>query len=152
MYLASDSKTAFGEVRPHPGHYVSYGEFTSNKELIVADLRFIDLMKFYRDNKKLALFKLLKDLSEELSIPILPEEQENYLVTQFISDVIRQLGFDGILFKSSVSSGHNFVAFNTDNFVFKVGSSKLIKITSVEFGFKATEYHIDNFLERAIEK
>ncbi len=152
LYLASDSKTALGEIRPHPGHYVSIGEFTSKKKLTVADLRFIDLMKFYRDDKKLQLFKLLKDLSEELSIPILPEEQENYLVTQFISDVIRQLGFDGILFNSSVSSGHNLVAFNADNFVFKTGSSNLIKIISVEFGYKATEYHIDSFLERAIEK
>lgn len=152
LYLASDSTTAFGEIRPHPGHYVSYGEFTSQIELTVADLRFIDLMKFYRDENKLQLFKLLKDLSDELSIPILPEEQKNYLVTQFISDVIRQLGFDGILFNSSVSTGHNLVAFNKDNFVFKAGSSKLIKVTSVEFGYKPIEYHIDNFFERAIEK
>jgi hypothetical protein len=70
LYLASDSTTAFGEIRPHPGHYVSYGEFISQKDLKVADLRFIDLMKFYCDEKKLQLFKLLKDLSDELSIPI----------------------------------------------------------------------------------
>lgn len=151
LYLASDKVTAVSEVRPHPGHYVSIGQFINNKELLLADLRFIDLIKYFKSEKKLQMFKILKDLSDELSIPILPEEQENYLVSQFISDVIRQLGFDGILFKSSVSNGYNLVGFNSSNFNFVEENSELIKITTVNFHSKKTEYRIDRFLERAIE-
>ena len=151
LYLASDEETAVGEIRPHPGHYVSSGEFFANIDLHIADFRFIDLVKYFRDENKLQMFKLLKDLSNELSVPILPEEQGNYLVTQFISDIIRQLGFDGIMFNSSVSSGHNLVVFNSENFSFKTGSSKLVKITSLKFNLKPIEYQKDFFLERAIE-
>lgn len=152
LYLASDKETALGEVRPHPGHYVSLGRFKSLKDLTLADLRFVDLAKFYKDEKTLETFKLIRDLGDELSLAILPEEKENYLITQFISDIIRQLGFDGILFNSSVSNGHNLVVFNSDNFEYVDESGELVKILTVEFKYKLTEYHIDGFLEKAIEK
>jgi len=152
LYLSSDSETSFSEVRPHPGHYVSIGEFICINDLLLADLRFIDLIKYYESEDNLQIFQLLQDLANELSTPILPEEQEKYLVTQFISDIIRQLDFDGILFNSSVSNGHNLVIFNPNNFIFKKDSSKLIKIAEIEFKYKNVEYSIDNFFERAIEK
>jgi hypothetical protein len=152
LYLASNNETAIGEVRPHPGHYVSIGQFESNEKLKVLDLRFINLIDYFQNPKEFEIFKFLRDISEELSIPILPDEKENYLVTQFISDIIRQIGFDGILFKSSVSNGHNLVAFNSDKFSFKKQSQKLIKITKVQFQHKPVEYDIDLFMEIAREK
>jgi hypothetical protein len=152
LYLSSDQKTAIGEVRPHPGHYVSVGEFTSQTEINLIDLRFIDLVEYYKDSSKLNLFKLFRDLSEELSLPILPDEQENYLVTQFISDIIRQLGYDGILFNSSLAQGHNLVVFNPKNFEYVDGSSRLLKITNIDFGFRPVLYQLDRFSERLIEK
>ena len=152
LYLASNIKTAIGEVRPHPGHYLSIGEFTNIKKLNLADLRFINLIDYFLDKRKLKQYMLLKDLSNELSLPILPNERENYLVTQFISDIIRQLGFDGILFKSSISKGHNLVVFDSENFQFKENSSELFKITTAEFGYKKTEYEYDIFIQKATEK
>ncbi|SDX75741.1 RES family NAD+ phosphorylase [Flavobacterium degerlachei] len=152
LYLASNQETAMGEIRPHPGHYVSVGEFQNIENLMLADLRFVDLVKYFNDNKQLQLFKILKDLSEELSIPILPEEKENYLVTQFISDIIRQIGFDGILFNSSVSNGYNLVAFEPSKFAYVDDSSKLLKITSINFECKEVEYETDNFLDFKNEK
>ena len=152
LYLASTKKTALGEIRPHPGHYVSIGEFTNENELKLVDLRFIDLANYFQDERKLQRFMFLNELSNELSIPILPEEKENYLVTQFISDIIRQIGFDGILYKSSVTLGFNLVIFNPENFSFKSDSSKLTKITSVSFSSREIEYDIDGFIEKAKER
>jgi hypothetical protein len=152
LYLASDKGTAIGEVRPHPGHYVSLGKFKGVQNLVLADLRFIDLSKFYHDKNALETFKLLRDLGDELSLAILPEEKENYLITQFISEIIRRLGLDGILFNSSVSDGHNLVVFNSDKFEYVDSDSELVKIMNVDFKYKLTEYHIDGFLEKAIEK
>lgn len=152
LYLASDEETALGEIRPHPGHYVSVGQFKNTDNLLLADLRFVDLVKYYNDNEQLKLFKLLKDLSDELSIPILPDEKENYLVTQFISDIIRQIGFDGILFNSSVSKGYNLVAFDPSKFVNLEDQSKLVKINSVNFKYAPIEYERDGFFDILIEK
>jgi hypothetical protein len=123
LYLSSDEGTAIGEVRPHPGHYVSIAKFVLNSQISIVDLRFINLLKYYKNHETLEVFKLLRDLVEELSIPILPEEHEKYLVTQFICDVIRQLGYEGILFNSSVSTGQNLVAFNSKNFQYSNDSS-----------------------------
>lgn len=152
LYLASDKHTALGEVRPHPGHYVSIGKFESLKDLTMADLRFVDLSKFYNDPKKLETFKLLRDLGDELGLAVLPEEKQNYLITQFISDIIRQLGFDGILFNSSVSNGHNLVIFDPNDFRYLDNDGELVRIVTVDYRYKTTEYHIDGFLEKAIEK
>lgn len=151
LYLASTKETAIGEIRPHPGHYVSVGKFKNNETINVVDLRFINLMNYYRYPEELELFKFLRDISEELSIPILPEEKENYLVTQFISDIIRQIGFDGILFNSSLSDGYNLVAFNNDKFSFISSSQSLIKIKKVEFKYKPIIYMIDSFMENVKE-
>lgn len=152
LYLASNSETAIGEVRPHPGHYVSIGKFENNENLKVLDLRFINLIEYFKNPKEFEIFKFLRDISEELSIPILPDEKENYLVTQFISDIIRQIGFDGIMFKSSISDGHNLVAFNSEKFNFINKSQKLIKITKAQFLHRPVEYDLDFFMEIAREK
>ena len=150
--MASTKETAIGEVRPHPGHYVSVSEFKNTEKLHVADLRLIDLTKYFDDEKLLESFKLLRDLSDELSIPILPEEKENYLVTQFITDIIRQLGFDGIMFNSSVSDGYNLVAFDPSKFSNKNLNSTLLKISAVKFDFKPIEYLRDNWMDNLNEK
>jgi len=152
LYLASDIETAIGEVRPHPGHYISIGKFKPLENLKVVDLRAIDLLKYFKSGDNLEVFKLLRDLADELSIPILPEEKENYLVTQFISDIVRQLNYDGILFKSSVSDGYNFVAYNAEKFGYLPDSSRLIKVQKIEFDYKDVEFDFDGFIQKAIEK
>lgn len=152
LYLASKIETALGEVRPHPGHYVSIANFENTVSLRFVDLRFVDLMKYYDDPKKLEAFRILNDLSNELSIPVLPEEQENYLVTQFISDVVRQLNYDGIIYKSSVSEGYNLVVFTPETCSYQKSSSELFKISSLSFNYKRIGYNIDGFLGVAKEK
>ena len=152
LYLASTEETALGEVRPHPGHYVSVSKFNSIVKLHVADLRLIDLEKYYKSEDLLESFKLLRDLSDELSIPILPEEKQNYIVTQFITDIVRQLGFDAILYNSSVTNGYNVVAFDPRKFSNESQDSTLIKISSVSFTYKQIEYEIDNWMKNLTEK
>ena len=48
LYLGSDKNVAIGEVRPHPGHYVSIGCFKSISDLKIADLRFFNLYEYFQ--------------------------------------------------------------------------------------------------------
>lgn len=113
LYLSSDISTAVSEVRPHPGHLVSVGKFILSREVRIADLRNINLRKFCTD-EKIEKFVLLNSIGRKFSLPITPEERDQYLITQLFADTFRLLGFDGISFKSSVSDGYNVVLFDAN--------------------------------------
>lgn len=51
-------------------------------------------------------------LGEELSKPILPRDaQLEYLSTQYLCELIKHCGFDGVIYKSSVGDGDNYAIF-----------------------------------------
>lgn len=147
LYLSSTMETAISEIRPHPGHYVSTGEFKCIDKIIVADLRFVPLYQYFQNEKEFEIFKFLRDLELELSKPITPEESSDYLVTQFISDILRQIGFDGILFNSSLSTGINLVAFEPKSFTYLPNSQKLFLVNKVNVEYKRVVYENDGILD-----
>lgn len=85
-------------------------------------------------------------------MPIPPEYRGNYNVTQFISDIIRNLGYDGIAFNSSISKGYNLVIFDPNNFRFMEESGELLKVTALKYESKPLEYDLDYFMDRLNEK
>lgn len=145
LYLGSNENVAIGEVRPHPGHYVSVGCFKSNSKLKIADLRFFNLYEYFDDKEKLKIFLFLRDISNELSLPVVPDEQEHYLITQFISDTVRDLGYDGIMFNSSVSSGYNLLVFDSAKFEYIEDNSNLLKIKGMDYEVGKIIHEPDRF-------
>lgn len=145
LYLASSTEVALGEVRPQPGHYVSIGCFENLNNLKMADLRFINLYDHFDDEESLKKYLFLKDISDELCSPILPEMNEQYLITQFISDIIRDLEYDGILFKSSVYEGYNTLVFDSSKFKYTSKNSLLVKIKSLEYIKEPVIYEANAF-------
>ena len=83
------------------------------KKLNFADFRKISIINFCESEEDIEYFIFLNDLGKRFSVPITPEERDNYLITQFITEIIRQVGFDGVLFKSSVGKGYNVVIFDS---------------------------------------
>lgn len=136
LYLANDAETAVAEVRPHPGHIVSIGQFLCKRKLKIADFNSIDIYDFYLNDEKLDVFRLLNCINVLFSIPIPPDQRQNYSITQFLSDVLRELEFDGIAYKSSVGSGCNFTFFNPDEFEYIPESGSLVRIKNVVYTFK----------------
>jgi len=56
---------------------------------------------------------MLEYLSELLSIPINPEEADiEYLPTQYLTEIIRNKGYGGMLFISAMGPGKNLVLFS----------------------------------------
>lgn len=133
LYLASDVDTAIAEVRPHPGQVVSVGEFVSLRKLRIADLANIPLRSFAKTDELLETFSLFKTVERVFSTPALPGFPASYLLTQFLADCFRRIGFEGLTFKSSVTSGVNFVAFDPGSFEYVDGSGTVRKVQSLTY-------------------
>lgn len=132
LYLASDAATAACEVRPHPGHYVSVGQFEAVKDLEVATFD-LDIAPFAQSEGDLALFHFVLSSGKVFASPVTPEEARRYSITQLIADCLRQSGFDGVAFKSSVAPGNNLCMFSPPTFSYVDGSAVVQHVASLAY-------------------
>ena len=121
LYTASTIKTAISEIRPHKGDKVTVAKFEVKDKLKLADLRDprVTISPFSLDDDGLTqVFKNLEylcHLGKELSKPILPREAHlEYLSSQYLCELIKHCGFDGVIYKSSVGDGDNFAIFKDE--------------------------------------
>ena len=120
LYLGSTPTTAVSEIRPHTGETACVVDFKTPHEL-----RFVDLR---RPKKMVSPFVLadaedigrmrsdlpfLEQLGEELTRPVLPQAAAiDYIPSQYVCEFIKKCGFDGVIYRSSVSDGINLALFD----------------------------------------
>ncbi len=115
LYTASNKDTAIAEVRPHMQDLITIATFKSNEKLIFADLRNPKhiVSPFKLPEGGIADLDFLLHLGEELSKPILPRVAHlEYLSSQYLCELIKHCGFDGVVYKSSVGDGDNYAIFS----------------------------------------
>jgi hypothetical protein len=124
LYIASDAATALAEVRPHPGDTVSVGQFTLSSEKVVIDLRDPrgSITPFGKDEDMLRALRqdlvFLQKLSDDLAKPYQPRMAHlEYLPTQYLCEFIKKIGYSGVVYRSAVGEGINYVVFTNDDFV-----------------------------------
>ena len=143
LYLASNIDTAISEIRPYKNECITVAEFQAKDDLVLADLRTPkDVISPFLLNGEFELNFILENmpfiskLSEELSKPINPKDANlEYLPSQFLCEFIKHIGYDGIVYNSSLAKGVNYAIFN---------DSKL-KIT------KKFRYKVDNIDVKSTE-
>ncbi len=111
LYVATDVKTAIMEMRPQIGQC-----FNVCKIEILKNLKIFDFTYVAAEIKEDEYIKSgdLHSLSKEFSYPNYGDV-EDYIPTQYLCEYLREQGFDGIRYKSAVSSeGVNLIIFNTD--------------------------------------
>lgn len=138
LYAASTADTAIAETRPHPGDLLTVAKFR-----VTSPLRLLNLMHprktispFEVDESELPALRqelaFLCQLESELSKPILPRVADlEYLPTQYLCEFIKNCGYDGVVFKSSISSGVNIALFDES----KVRAEELTqhKVTKLKY-------------------
>jgi hypothetical protein len=132
LYVASDAATAACEVRPHPGHYLSVGEFECHRDLEIAAFD-LDIAEFAQSESDLELFHFVLSAGKIFASPVTPEEARRYSIRQLIADCIRQCGFDGVAFKSSVSKGQNLCVFSPQSLAFIEGSATVQYVEALSY-------------------
>lgn len=122
LYLGSSPETAIAEVRPHTGESACVAEF-----VVPADLKVVDLRNprqlvspfILSDEDEIGRLRVdigfLEHLGEELTRPVLPQGAAiDYVPSQYLCEFIKRCGYDGVLYRSSVSNGINFAMFDPD--------------------------------------
>lgn len=117
LYLAFDSDTAVAEVRPPKGDLVTVARFQTVRDLRVADLTRIEPLDtpFGHEDLVREVEKrlLLRQLDREFAEPVNPDKGAiDYVPTQYAGEVIREAGFDGIVYKSALGKANNLVLFD----------------------------------------
>ncbi len=119
LYLGSTPETAVAEIRPHTGEIACVADFA------VPEIKAVDL----RNPRKLVSPFILEDatsigqlradlpflerLGEELTRPVLPSGAAiDYIPSQYLCEFIKKSGFDGVVYRSSVSDGINLALFD----------------------------------------
>ena len=120
LYLSDDDKTAIIEVRPWKGAIVSVAKFETIKKIRVVDLTAaisIDDPFAYGNNLRYVLNNkaLIRHLGDELSKPINPQTKNiEYVPTQYLTEIFRNLNFDGMIYPSALGKKKNIVLFSDD--------------------------------------
>jgi hypothetical protein len=119
LYAASTPETAIAETRPHPGDQLSVALFKVTKPLRLLNLMHPrkTISPFEVNENELPALRqdlaFLCHLESELSKPILPRVADiEYLPTQYLCEFIKNCEYDGVVFKSSISSGANVALFD----------------------------------------
>ncbi|MBT3144180.1 RES family NAD+ phosphorylase [Neptunomonas phycophila] len=119
LYLGSLPKTAVAEVRPHTGEVACVATFD------IPEIKAVDLRNprelvspfILEDAKQISQLRadlpFLERLGEELTRPVQPSGAAiDYIPSQYLCEFIKKKGFDGVVYRSSVSEGINLALFN----------------------------------------
>ncbi|MFZ3577856.1 RES family NAD+ phosphorylase [Virgibacillus sp. DJP39] len=134
LYGASDVETSVAEIRPWKGAEITVVSLQVSEECSIVDLSSGYFSPFSFDSPMSALIveKMLTGFAQELSQPVDPNKSElEYLPTQYITELIKSHGYDGILFKSSLGDGKNIVLF--DESVVEVIEVSYKSITGISY-------------------
>ena len=113
LYLCEDSITPVYEVRPVISDTVSVAKFKLKKDVKLYDLT-LDIHDIVND-EVVELPRLYNTIGEMFSRPY-NGDATKYLPTQYIAEEIKNMGFDGLRFRSSLhKEGVNIVLFNPDD-------------------------------------
>lgn len=120
LYLGSLPETAAAEIRPHTGEIACVADFTITRPLTAVDLRnprqLVSpfLLADARDIGQMrADIPFLERLGEELTRPVLPRSAAiDYIPSQYLCEFIKKSGYDGVVYRSSVSNGINLALFD----------------------------------------
>lgn len=120
LYVGSKPDTAVAEVRPHTGEKACVADFKIKGALTAVDLRnprqlvspFL-LADAAAIGQLRADIPFLERLGDELTRPVLPRGAAiDYVPSQYLCEFIKKRGYDGVVYRSSVSDGINLALFD----------------------------------------
>lgn len=138
LYLAKDIITTLHEIHVRDLDYVSIATFTAKKDLNVVDLSNLDKISPFSmesfDYEWFAInMSILKKISNEIAKPLRRQDSIlDYLPSQYISDFVKSLGFDGLCYRSTLNKdGVNYTIF--DHKKCKCNDVNLYHIKSLDY-------------------
>lgn len=138
LYLASNELTAINEVKPNIGDVVTVAE------IFVDTTEIFDFRLYDKQNDKIKDFlgitdyelqQLIYIINDDLKSVITIENKREYLPLQFIAEYVKNKGFNGFSYASTVGNGTNYVLFDLENEI-KIKRKYLKKINYIEYKYE----------------
>ena len=132
LYVATDKYTAVAECKPLRESFLSVAEFKTTKELKIFNLcdnDTLDELKELQDSKNYSV-KTLVELIMRAFYNSVYEIDSGYKISQYISELVRKHGYDGIAYKSFISNGKNYAIFNCCEANIKFIESEIVQVTA----------------------
>ncbi|MBK8946445.1 MAG: RES family NAD+ phosphorylase [Ignavibacteriae bacterium] len=118
LYVSTNRNTALAEVRPWIGSEISLAKLKTNKDLTLIDCsKNNSTIRYHLDepNPELREQIVWADIDNAFSKPITSADSStDYIPTQIISELFRNHGYDGIIYKSTLGKGLNITLFNLE--------------------------------------
>ena len=143
LYVSNSEKTTLHEIRAGMFDYVSIGAFALLKQIEVINLAEIDVISPFIANSLFGIdyvqyavnLEVLRKMRAEIAKPLRRHDSSlDYLPTQYISNFIKSLGFDGIEYTSTMSEeGRNLAVFKES--VFRCIKTKVLDIKAIEYEY-----------------
>lgn len=142
LYVADVVETSLYETRASLFDYVTVGEFRLKEDLKILNLRNPkDDPIPWAENEAIEDFltyvPFIQTLQKEISLPIRKRDKQlDYIPTQYISEFIKSLGFDGVEYQSSLyKDGYNLAIFNPEKL--ECISTKVYTIEDIELRYES---------------
>lgn len=139
LYLASEPNTALSEVRASAFDFVTIGQFVAKQQVKLVDLSgLLSISPFSYESESALLnhainLGVLKDIVSDIAKPMRRSDSTlEYLPTQYIAELIKSEGYDGVEYKSTIAKkGFNLAIFNED--LFECVNTYLIEVEEREY-------------------
>lgn len=139
LYLASEPNTALSEVRASAFDFVTIGKFVAKQQVKLVDLSgLLSVSPFLYESESVLLnhainLDVLKDIVSDIAKPMRRADSTlEYLPTQYIAELIKSEGYDGVEYKSTIAkSGINLAIFNEE--LFECVDTWLIEVEKLEY-------------------
>lgn len=142
LYLSDNENTSIAEVRPWKGATASVAKFFTTKEITLIDLTqkfYIKDVFGYGENLPFVVEdqSLLRRLGRELSKPVSPNKINiEYIPTQYVTEIVRNLKYDGMIYPSTLGKDKNIVLF--DENAVQCEEVKLHQVKAIDYS--SSEY------------
>ena len=112
LYLSSCQRTAVSEIRPSSGDVVSVAKINVDvSKIFTFRVYFQDLNLDTGPNTEDTKI-LIKYIDSDLAAKVTKDKRLDYIPLQFISEYIKNRGYEGFVYSSTVGPGMNLVMFN----------------------------------------
>ncbi|MCU7550967.1 RES domain-containing protein [Chitinophagaceae bacterium LB-8] len=138
LYLANDIKTTLYEVRAAIYDYVTVAKFELTDVVNIVSLRHSERISPFQlpDIEKFLLYEqFVRSLHSDLKKPLRRQDTElEYLPTQYLCELIKYLGYDGVEYSSSMNpSGFNIALFSDEKI--KCISTQVFEVESIAYNY-----------------
>ena len=126
LYVASDQETSCLEVKPQLGDLISLAIFKVNQPLHIMDFSSDKQFKNdFLEKYNMSLGDFFASLMNSFTQPV--KSDDDYKITQIVSDYIRKTGIDGIKYQSFYTkNGCNYTIFNCHPLKIQFCESKIV--------------------------